>query len=110
MKHLVTAAVLAMAGVFSSTTVATTHTGAEAHAPHHAALTEGEIRKVDKDARKLTIRHGPITSLDMPAMTMVFQVQDPAVLDQVKVGDKVRFVAEKREGAFIVTAVEVDKR
>jgi Cu/Ag efflux protein CusF len=49
-------------------------------------------------------------SLDMPAMTMVFQVQDPAVLDQVKVGDKVRFVAEKREGAFIVTAVEVDRR
>ena len=72
--------------------------------------TQGEIRKVDKAAKKVTIRHAPLVHLDMPAMTMVFQVQDPAVLDQVKVGDKVRFVAEKREGAFILTEIEVDRR
>ena len=109
MKHLVTAAVLVMAGVFSSTTVATTHTGAEAHAPHHAALTEGEIRKVDKDARKLTIRHGPITSLDMPAMTMVFKVADGKMLDALKEGDKVKFAADKVNGAITVTVIEAAK-
>ena len=48
-----------------------------------AALTDGEIRKVDKDAKKITIKHGPMPSLDMPAMTMVFQVKDPALLDKV---------------------------
>ena len=72
-------------------------------------MTDGEIRKVDKDAKKLTIRHGPIQKLDMPAMTMVFQVKDPAMLDQVKTGDKVKFAAEKTGGAFTVTNIEVAK-
>jgi Cu(I)/Ag(I) efflux system protein CusF len=70
------------------------------------SLAEGEIRKVDKEARKLTIRHGPIPSLDMPPMTMVFQVKDPALLEQVKAGDKVKFEAEKTGGAYIVTRIE----
>lgn len=69
-------------------------------------LAEGEIRKVDKEAKKLTIRHGPIPSLDMPPMTMVFQVRDPALLEQVRAGDKVRFEAEKKGGAYIVTRIE----
>lgn len=69
-------------------------------------LTTGEVRKVDKDAQKITIRHGAIENLDMPAHTMVFQVQDPAVLDQVKVGDKVKFRAEKIGGQFTVTKLE----
>ena len=71
-----------------------------------AALTEGEVRKVDKEAKKLTIRHGPITNLDMPAMTMVFQVKEPAMLEQVKTGDKIRFSADKISGAYIVTQIE----
>ena len=82
------------------------------HATNHesgGSLTEGEVRKVDKDAKKLTIRHGPIANLEMPAMTMVFQVKDLAVLDMVKAGDKVRFAAEKKRGIFIVTHVEVTK-
>lgn len=70
-----------------------------------AALSDGEIRKVDKDAKKITIRHGPIRNLDMPAMTMVFQVKDPAMLDQVKAGDKVKFEAEKAGGAYVVTKI-----
>ena len=70
-------------------------------------MTEGEVRKVDKDAKKITIKHGEIKNLEMPAMTMVFQVRDPALLDQVKAGDKVRFKAEKAGGAIVVTAVEV---
>ena len=72
-------------------------------------LTEGEVRKVDKDAKKITIRHGPIQNLDMPAMTMVFQVKDLALLDQVKTGDKIRFTAEKAGGAFTVTHIETLK-
>jgi Cu(I)/Ag(I) efflux system periplasmic protein CusF len=71
-----------------------------------AQLTDGEIRRVDKDAKKLTIRHGRLEKLDMPPMTMVFQVKDPALLDQVKVGDKVRFDAEKVGGAYLVTKIE----
>jgi Cu(I)/Ag(I) efflux system periplasmic protein CusF len=71
-----------------------------------AALSDGEIRKVDKDAKKLTIRHGPLANLDMPAMTMVFQVQDAAVLDQVKPGDKVKFEAQKIGGAYTVIRIE----
>jgi Cu(I)/Ag(I) efflux system protein CusF len=70
---------------------------------------EGEVKKVDKDAGKVTIKHGELVSLDMPAMTMVFRVKDPAMLDQVKAGDKIRFVAEKAGGQFTVTQVEVKK-
>jgi Cu(I)/Ag(I) efflux system periplasmic protein CusF len=78
---------------------------------HHAGatLSDGEIRKVDKDAKKITIRHGPLQNLDMPAMTMVFRVKEPAMLDQVKAGDKVRFQAEKIGGAFTVTKIEPAK-
>ena len=73
------------------------------------ALSDGEIRKVDKDAKKITIKHGPLQNLDMPAMTMVFQVKDPAVLDSVKAGDKVKFQAERIGGAFTVTKIEAAK-
>jgi Cu(I)/Ag(I) efflux system protein CusF len=84
------------------------------HSSHHgaaqiaqaAALTEGEVRKVDKDAQKITIKHGPLENLDMPAMTMVFQVKDPGMLEQVKAGDKVKFQAEKVGGAYTVTKIE----
>jgi Cu(I)/Ag(I) efflux system periplasmic protein CusF len=69
-------------------------------------MADGEVRKVDKDAKKITIKHGPLQSLDMPAMTMVFQVKDPAMLNQVKAGDKVKFQAEKVGGAFTITKLE----
>jgi len=70
------------------------------------AMAEGEIRKVDKDAGKLTIKHGPIPSMDMPPMTMVYRVKDPAMLDKVKPGDKVKFLAEKVGSAFTVMRIE----
>jgi Cu(I)/Ag(I) efflux system protein CusF len=69
-------------------------------------LSDGEVRKVDKEAKKITIKHGPLANLDMPPMTMVFQVKDPAMLDQVKAGDKVKFQAEKMGGAYTVTKIE----
>jgi Cu(I)/Ag(I) efflux system protein CusF len=74
-----------------------------------SAMAEGEVRKVDKDAKKITIKHGPLQKLDMPPMTMVFQVKDPAMLDQVKVGDKIKFDAEKVGGAFTLTKIEPAK-
>lgn len=72
-------------------------------------LAEGEIRKVDKDAKKITIKHGEIKSIDMPPMTMVFQVKDAALLDKVKAGDKVKFAAEKQGSAYFVTAIEAQR-
>jgi Cu(I)/Ag(I) efflux system protein CusF len=86
------------------------------HSGHHpvvaastAAMTEGEVRKVDKAARKLTIKHGEIKSLDMPPMTMVFLVKDTAMLDKVKAGDRIRFVAEKSDAGFVVTDLQAAK-
>jgi len=86
------------------------------HSGHHAgtpaqtaALSEGEVRKVDKDAKKITIKHGPLTNLDMPPMTMVFQVKDPKMLEQVKAGDKIIFTAEKIGGQYTVTLMEQRK-
>ena len=72
-------------------------------------LVDGEVRKVDKESKKITIRHGEIKSLEMPGMTMVFQVKDPAMLEKVKTGDKVKFAASKSEGALVVTSIEVAK-
>lgn len=74
-----------------------------------ADMTDGEIRKIDKDNKKITIKHGEIKNLDMPGMTMVFQVKDPAMLDKVKVGDKVKFIAEKSGGAIVVTDIRQGK-
>ncbi len=73
------------------------------------AMTDAEVRKVDKDSKKITLKHGEIKNLDMPAMTMVFQVKDPAILDKVKAGDKVRFKAEKVTGGYAVSEIEVAK-
>lgn len=69
-------------------------------------LTEGEVRRVDREQRKLTLRHGRIEHLDMPPMTMVFRVADPALLDRVQVGDRVRFDVQSVGGALTVTAIE----
>ena len=80
-----------------------------AQASKAADMTDGEIRKVDKENKKITIKHGEIKNLDMPGMTMVFQVKDPAVLDKVNVGDKVKFTAEKSGGAIVVTEIDVAK-
>jgi len=73
------------------------------------ALADGEIRRVDKEAKKLTIKHGPIANLNMDSMTMVFQVKDTAMLDQVKAGDRIRFQADKIGGQYTVTKIEVAK-
>lgn len=108
MKHLITAIALASA-LFAP---AMAQQKAEDHGAHHPAaataaadMTEGEVRKVDKDARKLTIKHAEIKNLDMPAMTMVFQVKDATLLDKVKAGDKIRFAVEKAASGYVVTEI-----
>ncbi len=72
-------------------------------------MADGEVRKIDRESKKITIRHGEIKNLEMPGMTMVFQVKDLAILDNVQAGDKVMFRAEKSGGAIVVTAIQVAK-
>lgn len=74
-----------------------------------AGMSEGEVRKVDKEAKKITIRHGELKNLDMPPMTMVFQVKDPSFVEKVKQGDKVSFIAEKVGGQFTLVQIEAQR-
>lgn len=80
-------------------------TGA-AVADHGAMLSEGVVRKVDRAQGKLTIKHGPLENLGMPAMTMIFRATDPALLDRVQPGDKVKFRAEQINGVLSVSEIE----
>ena len=94
-------------------------TSAADHSAHHPAgasasastpsMADGEVRKIDKDQGKVTLKHGPISSLAMPGMTMVFKVADLKMLDTLKPGDRVKFAADRVDGAITVTAIEVAK-
>jgi Cu(I)/Ag(I) efflux system protein CusF len=66
-------------------------------------LVKAEVIKIDKPAGKITLKHGPIKKLDMDSMTMVFRVADPAMLDNVKVGQHIEFEADRVNGAITVT-------
>ena len=79
----------------------------EARATAAADMTDGEVRKVDTEAAKVTLKHGDIKTLDMPAMTMVFNVKDKAMLANVKSGDKVKFKAVNDAGKVTVTEMQV---
>ena len=72
-------------------------------------MTDGVVRRIDPSNGKLTLRHGPIVNLDMPAMTMVFRVQPPELMNTLKVGDAVRFHAESIDGVLTVTAIQPAK-
>jgi Cu/Ag efflux protein CusF len=75
-----------------------------------SAMINGQVTKVDESAGKITLKHGPIKKLDMDeGMTMVFRVQDTAMLKQVKVGDKVKFDADRVNGQLTVTKIEKSK-
>jgi len=90
---------------YAAEDMAKTSAPVEAKASDSASLSNGEIKKIDKDAGKITLKHGPLVNLDMPAMTMVFKVQSPDLLNAVKVGDTVKFRAENIKGALIVTKI-----
>ena len=76
-----------------------------------ASTVKGEVKKIDETAGKITLRHGPIKNLDMDeeSMTMVFRVQDPAMLKQVQVGDKVEFEAERAAAGITITKLAKSK-
>ena len=80
-----------------------------AGAASSAVFTDGEVRKVDKDAKKITLKHGEIKNLEMPGMTMVFAVKDAALLDKVKAGDKVQFKAIDDGGKLTVVEMQAAK-
>jgi Cu(I)/Ag(I) efflux system periplasmic protein CusF len=97
-----------MKKTLSALLIAITSIAAFAQAPMKDAA-EAEVRKIDKDAKKVTLKHGPIKNLDMPGMTMVFQVKDAALLDKLVLltpGDKIMFTAEQQQGAYVVTGAE----
>lgn len=106
---------IAMAAASTAAFAQDSHAGHGSHgaahgghaAPATAELTDGEVKKIDKEAGKITLRHGEIKNLGMAAMTMVLRVKDAAMLDQVKVGDKIRFAADRVNGA--VTVVHMQK-
>ena len=74
-----------------------------------AAAVKGEVKKIDEAAGKITLKHGPIKNLDMDAMTMVLRVNDPAMLKKVKIGDKVKFEAERTPEGVTITKMHKSK-
>lgn len=100
MKRLVTLSALSVlaAGMLAS-----------AGALAQAAMTEGSVEKIDQAAGKITLNHGPIKNLDMDAMKMVFRVKEASMLDGLKVGQKIKFEADRVNGQITVTRIEKGK-
>ncbi len=85
------------------------HMDNQSSAPAESPMSEGVVKKVDKAAGKVTIAHGPLINLNMPAMTMVFRVKDAAWLDQMKAESKIRFLADTANGSLIIVRFEATK-
>ncbi len=106
MKHTLIKTLLVVSAVVPVVSIAASdhgsHQMAQAQASVDSQMVEGQIKKIDKSAGKLTLSHGPLPNLGMPAMTMVFRVKDSTWLEQMKEGDKIRFLADKVNGAFTV--------
>lgn len=105
MKILSTLGVAIALGAAACGAAAQDHAHGSEHAFAPAELADGEVRKIDREAGKITLRHGELKNLQMPAMSMVFRVKDAAMLDQVEVGSKVKFAADRLDGA--ITIVEL---
>ncbi len=111
LNHILTAGAFSAAALFcsmaqSQTALAPATSSSKAAA---ADMTDGEVRKIDKENMKITLKHGEIKNLDMPPMTMVFQVSDPALLAKVQPGDKVQFKASNEGGKLTVTELRPAK-
>ena len=114
MKTLIASALIVLASLATSGV----HAGKD-HAGHSAMqhgaasvpmqMVEGQVKKVDKSAGKVTLSHGPLSNLSMPAMTMVFRVKDASWLGQMKAGDKIRFMADNVNGAVTIVHFEPAK-
>jgi Cu/Ag efflux protein CusF len=102
------AAALALgAGAQAQMAPMTAASGAKATVP--AEFTKAEIRKIDRETRKVTLKHEEIKNLGMPPMSMVFEVKDGSVLDNLNPGDKVRFKAISDSGKYVVTEIQPAK-
>ena len=99
---------LAVAGLWPGLSLAQPATPAAA-ASMAVEPTEGEVRKLDKASRKITLKHGEIKNLGMAPMAMVFEVKDRALIDKLKVGDHVRFKASYASGKYVVTEIRIAK-
>lgn len=111
MKILITATLLAIASLGTVSVQA-----ASDHASHGTAtsqadmqMVDAQVKKVDKTAGKVTLAHGPLVNLNMPAMTMAFAVKDAVWLKQMKAGDRIRFVADQVDGVMTVVRFEAVK-
>ena len=71
-----------------------------------AEFTKGTVKKVDAKAKKVTLIHEELKDLEMPAMTMVFRVKDDAMLEKLKEGASIEFVAERVDGKLTVTLLK----
>mgnify|MGYP001003463767 CR=1 FL=1 len=116
LKSRVIATTLIATGVWATSSIA--QTSVDQSKPTAAQTTtsavakemsDGEVRKIDKDSKKITLKHGAIKNLDMPGMTMVFQVKDASLLDKLEVGNRVKFNAENLGGSIVVTALQPTK-
>jgi len=85
-----------------------------AHSTHAAGMMEGqgegEVRKIDRAGKKLTLKHGEISGMDMPPMTMVFWVKEAAMLDRLQVGDRVRFKVQQSGATLLITELDAARR
>ncbi|HXD42167.1 MAG TPA: copper-binding protein [Ramlibacter sp.] len=109
LRHLLIAGAVGSAAAIAVLAHAQAPSGHDQAAPVKVAkadMTEGEVRKVDKAKKTITLKHGAIKNLDMPPMTMVFEAADPSLLGKVKAGDKVRFVAANPGGKLTVTEIQ----
>jgi Cu/Ag efflux protein CusF len=106
LRHMLVVSALASAPfAWAQPTDHSHHAASTAQAAPSAEMAEGEVRRVDPDTGKVTLKHGPIKSLDMPPMTMVFNA-DKGLLAPLKVGDKVRFKAVHEGGKYTVTSIQ----
>lgn len=106
-KHLMAASAIAVGTWLPATSFAQTeHSHDHTSSAPSTALTEGEVTKVNRETSKITIKHGEIKHLEMPAMTMVFTVKDKRLLNVVKPGDQVRFGVIKEGGKLVVTDIQ----
>ena len=105
----ISAMLLSLATLLPVSTMAQAAGDATKSSPAAASMTDGEVRKIDKDSGKITIKHGDIKHLEMPGMTMVFTAKDKALLDKTQVGDKIRFMVVSEGGKMVVTAIEPAK-
>lgn len=106
LKNLLTISALALLAPVAAMANEAHHKPAAATGTAAADMTDAEVRKVDMEGGKITLKHAEIKTLDMPGMTMVFVVKDKAMIDKLKAGDKVKFKAINDAGKFTVTEIQ----